>query len=68
MGHSHIRTTDRFLQSTDDRKVEALERQDLAGILSIIPQSRKPIPETKRFFNQRPTWDLGAKNHWIEKE
>lgn len=26
MGHSHIRTTERYLHSTDDRKVEAIER------------------------------------------
>lgn len=25
MGHSHIRTTERYLHSTDDRKVEAIE-------------------------------------------
>ncbi len=25
MGHSHIRTTDRYLHSTDDRKVEAIQ-------------------------------------------
>jgi integrase/recombinase XerD len=26
MGHSHIRTTERYLHSTDDRKVEAIQR------------------------------------------
>jgi len=26
MGHSHIRTTERYLHSTDDRKAEAIER------------------------------------------
>ncbi len=25
MGHSHIRTTETYLHSTDDRKVEAIE-------------------------------------------
>jgi site-specific recombinase XerD len=25
MGHSHIRTTERYLHSTDDRKVEAIQ-------------------------------------------
>jgi site-specific recombinase XerD len=26
MGHSHIRTTERYLHSTDDRKAEAISR------------------------------------------
>jgi integrase/recombinase XerD len=26
MGHGHIRTTERYLHSTDDRKVEAIGR------------------------------------------
>ncbi len=26
LGHSHVRTTERYLHSTDDRKVEAIER------------------------------------------
>jgi site-specific recombinase XerD len=30
MGHSHIRTTERYLHSTDDRKVEAIRSLQFA--------------------------------------
>jgi integrase/recombinase XerD len=31
MGHSHIRTTERYLHSTDDRKVEAIQSLQFGG-------------------------------------
>ena len=31
MGHSHIRTTERYLRSTDDRKVEAIKSLQFGG-------------------------------------
>jgi integrase len=31
MGHSHIRTTERYLHSNDDRKVEAIRSLQFGG-------------------------------------
>jgi hypothetical protein len=50
MGHSHIRTTERYLHSTDDRKVEAIKSLQSGALRS---------QEVKGYFCGIPSSELG---------